>query len=88
MLVLANVLWSLNYATTKYAFERWNPLAFSGMRFTIAGLAMAAIVLRLEGSLRVARRDVPGRAGRCDRHFPDQLTFNTRSTTPRRRTSP
>ena len=77
MLVLANVLWSLNYATTKYAFERWNPLAFSGLRFTIAGLAMAAIVLRLEGSLRVARRDVPrvvlaGATG----IFLNQLTFN------------
>ncbi len=77
MLVLANVLWSLNYATTKYAFERWNPLAFSGLRFTAAGLAMAAIVLRLEGSLRVARRDVPrvvlaGATG----IFLNQLTFN------------
>jgi drug/metabolite transporter (DMT)-like permease len=77
MLVLANVLWSLNYATTKYAFERWNPLAFSGVRFTAAGLAMAAIVLRLEGSLRIARADVPrvvlaGATG----IFLNQLTFN------------
>jgi drug/metabolite transporter (DMT)-like permease len=77
MLVLANVLWSLNYATTKYAFERWNPLAFSGLRFTAAGLAMAAIVLKLEGSLRIARKDVPrvvlaGATG----IFLNQLTFN------------
>jgi drug/metabolite transporter (DMT)-like permease len=77
MLVLANVLWSLNYATTKYAFERWNPLAFSGVRFTAAGLAMAAIVLKLEGSLRIARADVPrvvlaGATG----IFLNQLTFN------------
>jgi drug/metabolite transporter (DMT)-like permease len=77
MLVLANVLWSLNYATTKYAFEVWNPLAFSGLRFTAAGLAMAAIVLRLEGSLRIARGDVPrvvlaGATG----IFLNQLTFN------------
>lgn len=77
MLVLANVLWSLNYATTKYAFERWNPLAFSGVRFTAAGLAMTAIVLKLEGSLRIARKDVPrvvlaGATG----IFLNQLTFN------------
>jgi drug/metabolite transporter (DMT)-like permease len=77
MLVLANVLWSLNYATTKYAFERWNPLAFSGLRFTIAGLAMAAIVGKREGGLGVARRDVPrvvlaGATG----IFLNQLTFN------------
>jgi drug/metabolite transporter (DMT)-like permease len=77
MLVLANVLWSLNYATTKYAFERWNPLAFSGVRFAAAGLAMAAIVLRVEGSLRIARPDIPrvvlaGATG----IFLNQLTFN------------
>lgn len=77
MLVLANVLWSLNYATTKYAFERWNPLAFSGLRFTIAGLAMAVIVARREGGLGVARADVPrvviaGATG----IFLNQLTFN------------
>jgi drug/metabolite transporter (DMT)-like permease len=77
MLVLANVLWSLNYATTKYAFERWNPLAFSGVRFAAAGLAMAAIVLKLEGSLRIARPHLPrvvlaGATG----IFLNQLTFN------------
>jgi drug/metabolite transporter (DMT)-like permease len=77
MLVLANVLWSLNYATTKYAFERWNPLAFSGLRFTLAGLGMAAIVGIHERGLGVARRDVPrvvlaGATG----IFLNQLTFN------------
>ena len=77
MLVLANVLWSLNYATTKYAFERWNPLAFSGIRFTAAGLAMAVVVRVREGGLGVDRRDVPrvvvaGATG----IFLNQLTFN------------
>jgi drug/metabolite transporter (DMT)-like permease len=77
MLVLANVLWSLNYATTKYAFERWNPLAFSGLRFALAGLGMAAIVGIHERGLGVARRDVPrvvlaGATG----IFLNQLTFN------------
>jgi drug/metabolite transporter (DMT)-like permease len=77
MLVLANVLWSLNYATTKYAFERWNPLAFSGLRFALAGLGMAAIVGIHERGLGVARADVPrvvlaGATG----IFLNQLTFN------------
>jgi drug/metabolite transporter (DMT)-like permease len=77
MLVVANVLWSLNYATTKYAFERWNPLAFSGLRFALAGLGMAAIVGVREGGLGVARPDVPrvvlaGATG----IFLNQLTFN------------
>lgn len=77
MLVLANVLWSLNYATTKYAFERWNPLAFSGIRFAAAGLAMALVVRVREGGLGINRRDVPrvvvaGATG----IFLNQLTFN------------
>ena len=77
MLVLANVLWSLNYATTKYAFERWNPLAFSGIRFAAAGLTMAIVVRVREGGLGVDRRDVPrvvvaGATG----IFLNQLTFN------------
>jgi len=58
MLVVANVLWSLNYATTKYAFGEWKPLAFSATRFGTAGLLFAGIVLWREGSLRVRREDV------------------------------
>ena len=58
MLVLANVLWSLNYATTKYAFGEWLPLAFSATRFLCAGIIFALFVLWREGSLRVRRSDV------------------------------
>jgi drug/metabolite transporter (DMT)-like permease len=59
MLVVANVLWSLNYATTKYAFEgAWEPLAFSATRFCVAGAVFSALVLRREGSLRVRREHV------------------------------
>jgi drug/metabolite transporter (DMT)-like permease len=58
MLVVANVLWSLNYATTKYAFGQWLPLAFSALRFGVAGLLFAGVVLLREGSLRVRREDV------------------------------
>jgi drug/metabolite transporter (DMT)-like permease len=59
MLVFANVLWSLNYATTKYAFGAWQPLAFSLTRFVVAGAVCSVVVLRREGSLRVRRADVP-----------------------------
>jgi drug/metabolite transporter (DMT)-like permease len=58
MLVAANVIWSLNYATTKYAFERWSPIAFSGLRFAAAGIALAILVRWREGGLGVERRDV------------------------------
>jgi drug/metabolite transporter (DMT)-like permease len=57
MLVFANVLWSLNYATTKFALGEWQPLAFSLTRFALAGTAFSLIVLIHEGSLRIARRD-------------------------------
>jgi drug/metabolite transporter (DMT)-like permease len=59
MLVVANVLWSINYATTKFAYRAWQPLAFSATRFLVAGLAFALVVLWREGSLRVRRSDVP-----------------------------
>src|SRR4029078_9783262 len=58
MLVLANVLLSLNYATTKYAFGEWLPLAFSATRFLCAGIIFALVVLLREGSLRIRRADV------------------------------
>src|SRR5437762_1964164 len=44
MLVLANVLWSLHYATTKYAFGEWLPLAVS----------VAGVVLVIQGGSGVA----------------------------------
>jgi drug/metabolite transporter (DMT)-like permease len=58
MLVAANVIWSLNYATTKYAFERWSPIAFSGLRFATAGIALGLLVRLTEGGLGVDRSDV------------------------------
>jgi drug/metabolite transporter (DMT)-like permease len=58
MLVLANVLWSLNYATTKYAFRAWNPLAFAALRFLLAGALFASFVRWREGSLSVRRADM------------------------------
>src|SRR3954453_22320327 len=59
MLIVANVLWSINYATTKFAYRAWEPLAFSATRFLVAGVAFALVVLWREGSLRVRRADVP-----------------------------
>src|SRR5437764_338259 len=58
MLVGANVLWALNYASTKFAMEAWQPLAYSQLRFAAAGLLSCSVVLVREGSLRVARADV------------------------------
>ncbi|MGN6377470.1 MAG: DMT family transporter [Gaiellales bacterium] len=77
MLVTANVLWSLNYATTKYAFGDWQPMAFAVTRFAVAGAAFAAFVRWREGSLRVHRRDVPlVIAAAATGILLNQLTFN------------
>ncbi len=59
MLVAANVLWSLNYATTKYAFGVWRPMDFAVTRFAVAGIAFSAYVYWRERSLRVSWRDLP-----------------------------
>jgi drug/metabolite transporter (DMT)-like permease len=77
MLVLANVLWSLNYATTKLAFRGWNPLAFALSRFMVAGVIFSAYVWWREGSLAIRRADMPllvaaSAVGICL----NQLTFN------------
>src|SRR5579864_4487070 len=77
MLITANVLWSLNYATTKYAFGAWQPMAFALTRFAVAGLVFAAFVRWREGSLRVHRRDVPlVVAAAATGILLNQLTFN------------
>jgi drug/metabolite transporter (DMT)-like permease len=57
MLVGANVLWSLNFAVTKYAVGRWQPLAFSGLRFLAAGVALSGLIWLREGGLGVRRAD-------------------------------
>lgn len=77
MLVLANVLWSLNYATTKYAFRAWNPLAFAAIRFLLAGALFASFVRWREGSLAVRRGDVKlVVAAAAVGILGNQLTFN------------
>ena len=77
MLVFANILWSLNYATTKYAFRAWDPMAFAVSRFAMAGVVFSAYVWWREGSLRVSRRDLPLVAGAAAIGIMlNQVTFN------------
>ena len=77
MLITANVLWSFNYATTKYAFGAWEPLAFAVSRFAMAGILFSIVVLVREGSMRVHRSDVPlVLAAAAVGILGNQLTFN------------
>ncbi len=59
ILLVAISLWGLNYAVIKFGVEQINPLAFPVIRFGLGGLALAAVVRWREGTLRVARRDLP-----------------------------
>ena len=58
-LVVTVVIWSCNFTLTKYVLEHgFQPLAYSGLRFTTAALLFAALTLALERSLRMRPRDV------------------------------
>jgi len=60
MLLATVALWALNFTVSKYILDQGlRPLAYSSIRYGCAALVVAAITLALEGSLRLARRDVP-----------------------------
>ena len=59
LLLVAVSLWAANYAVIKFGVSEFNPLAFPVLRFGVGGLAMMAIVRAREGTLRVARADLP-----------------------------
>lgn len=54
MLAVA-LIWGLNFSITKGAFDRFPPLAFTGVRFAIASLLLLPLVRRLEGPQRLDR---------------------------------
>lgn len=61
LLLLATVtLWALNFTVSKYILDHgFRPLAYSSVRYACAALIFAGITLAREGSLRIARRDLP-----------------------------
>jgi drug/metabolite transporter (DMT)-like permease len=61
LMLLATVcLWALNFTVSKYILDHgFHPLAYSSIRYACAGLIFVGITLAWEGSLRVARRDLP-----------------------------
>jgi drug/metabolite transporter (DMT)-like permease len=60
VLLLATVtLWALNFTVTKYVLSHgFQPIAYSCFRFGGATIVFAAVTYALEGSLRIARRDL------------------------------
>jgi drug/metabolite transporter (DMT)-like permease len=60
MLLATVCLWALNFTVSKYILTHgFHPLAYSSIRYACAGVVFAAITLAWEGSLRMARRDLP-----------------------------
>jgi drug/metabolite transporter (DMT)-like permease len=60
MLLVTVCLWALNFTVSKYILDHgFHPLAYSSIRYACAGVIFAGITLAWEGSLRIARRDLP-----------------------------
>jgi drug/metabolite transporter (DMT)-like permease len=60
MLLVTVCLWALNFTVSKYILDHgFHPLAYSSIRYACAGVIFAGITLAWEGSLRIARGDLP-----------------------------
>jgi drug/metabolite transporter (DMT)-like permease len=58
LLLVVVVLWAFNFTAIRYAVSHgFEPLAYASLRWGIAALAFSLVTWRLEGSLRVSRRD-------------------------------
>src|SRR6476469_6850248 len=60
MLLATVTLWAFNFTVSKYILDHgFHPLTYSSVRYSCAALIFAGITLAWEGSLRIARRDLP-----------------------------
>ena len=76
LLLLTVSLWALNFTAGKYILTHgFRPLAFSSVRYGIAGLLFTAIVLPRERSLRIDRNDLKLLAAGGILLFANQLSF-------------
>ena len=76
MLLVTVCLWALNFTASKYILDHgFQPLTYSGIRYSIAALIFLVIVLPREGSLRIERRDLPLVAGAIVLLFLNQIGF-------------
>lgn len=76
LLILTVSLWALNFTAGKYILMHgFRPLAFSSVRYGIAGLLFTAIVLPRERSLRIDRTDLKLLGAGAILLFANQLSF-------------
>jgi drug/metabolite transporter (DMT)-like permease len=59
MLLGTVTLWALNFTVSKYILDKgFQPLAYSSIRYGAAALVFFAITIAIEGTVRLARKDV------------------------------
>ncbi|MDX6544187.1 MAG: hypothetical protein QOK32_1790 [Gaiellaceae bacterium] len=76
LLILTVSLWALNFTAGKYILTHgFRPLAFSSVRYGIAGLLFTTIVLPRERSLRIDRTDLKLLGAGAILLFANQLSF-------------
>jgi drug/metabolite transporter (DMT)-like permease len=76
MLLVTVCLWALNFTASKYILDHgFEPLTYSAVRYSLAALIFVAIVVALERSLRIERRDLPVVALAIALLFTNQLGF-------------
>jgi drug/metabolite transporter (DMT)-like permease len=76
MLLTTVVLWALNLTVTRYILTHgFDPLSYATVRYGLAVAIFIAIAFVAEGSLRIARRDLPLAALAALFIFLNQLSF-------------
>ena len=76
MLLATVTLWAFNFTVSKYILDHGlHPLTYSSVRYSCAALIFAGITLAWEGSLRIARRDLPLSGFGTAVLFANQLCF-------------
>jgi drug/metabolite transporter (DMT)-like permease len=59
MLMATVTLWALNFTVSKYILDKgFHPLAYASIRYGAAALVFFAITIAIEGTVRLARKDV------------------------------
>jgi drug/metabolite transporter (DMT)-like permease len=58
LMLLAVLLWAVNFSVVKIALREFTPLSFNGPRLTIASVMLLLFLRRKEGGLRVPKPDL------------------------------
>ena len=57
-LILVSLIWGVNFSFVKYALNEFYPLSFTFVRFSLAALFLACVLVMTGESLRIERKDI------------------------------